>query len=200
MYIYIYIYIYIYTELNYAGLIMRHMNIPFKYHIYNFHYISFHFGLHVTSILKIWIDINYRIIRAYSKIQFLKQCNFRNNHPQHVSHCLKTPINVHNFKAVRKLNGLLHKFKSEILEIEIFNLYKLIRLSNNELSLLSQDISNIIPPAMWDSIKRHHLISFNNFKYRLNRNYYKKLKGLIIKTTNEKINKIKKNSVFIPHK
>jgi len=45
---------------------------------------------------------------------------------------------------------------------------------------------------MCDSIKRHHLISFNNFKYRLIQNYHKKLKGLITKTSNEKINKIKK--------
>jgi len=171
---------------------MRYINIPFKYHIYNFHFISFYFGVHVTSILKSWIDINYRIIRTYSKLQFLKQCKFRNIHPQHISNCAKTPVTVQNFKAIRKLNGVLHNFKTELLEIEIFDIYKLIRYLNNELSLLSQDMSSILPPAIWNSIKRHHSISFNNLKYRLNRNHQKKLNGLIKKTSNEKINKIKR--------
>jgi len=152
---------------------MRHINIPFKFHIYNFHFISFYFGVHVTSLLKTWIDINYRIVRAYSKLQFLKQCKFKDIHPQHISNVTKTTVNIQNFKAIRKLNGLLHNFKSEILKIEIFDLYKLIRHLNNELSLLSHDISTILPPAMWDSIKRHHSISFNNFKYRLDRNHQK---------------------------
>jgi len=171
---------------------MRYRNIPFKYHIYNFQFISFYFGTHVTMILKTWIDINYRIIRAYSKLQFLKQCKFRKLHPQHISYCIKTPINVQNFKAIRKLNGLLHNFKSGILKIEIFDLHKLIRHLNNELSFLSQDISRILPPAMWHSIRRHHSISFNNFKYKLNRDHHKKLQGIIIKSNIEKINNIKK--------
>jgi len=102
--------------------------------------------------------------------------------PQHISNCIKTPCNVQNFKAVRKLNGALQNFKSEILEIEIFDLYKLIRLLNNELSHLSQDISAILPPLIWHSIKKHHLIAFNNLKYRLFRIHQKKLKGLITKT------------------
>jgi len=103
-------------------------------------------------------------------------------------HFFTTPITLHRniiqcilFQSYSKMNGLLHKFKSEIIDIEIFDLYKLIHLSNKEL----------IFAWPFHAIKKHHSISFNNLKHRLSLTYQKKFKWILTKTNNEIRNNIK---------
>jgi len=107
-----------------------------------------------TSLLKRWIDANYRVVRAYSKLQFLKRCKFTNIHPQYISYCTKTPFNVFHFKAIQKLMAyytiLFEIIEFEIIEIEIFDLNKFTHFSNKELSSLSRDLSNYLPSFIWN--------------------------------------------------
>jgi len=169
---------------------MRYRNFPFKFHIYNFKYIFDHFGTKGTSLLKRWIDTNYRIIKTYLKIQFLKNCKANNVFRQHIQHITKTLVNILNYKAMHKFKGLISNFKLDLIKIEIFDLYKYTHFLNKELSYLSRTLYHLLPSSVWDSIKKHHLHSFHNFKYTLFLTHYNKFMGLLIKTKKESINNI----------
>jgi len=156
---------------------MRYRNLPFKFHIYNFKFIFDHFGSQGTSLLKRWIDTNYRIIKTYSMIQFLKNCKVNNIFPQHILHITKTSFNFINYKAIRKFNGLISYLKLELIKIEIFDLYKYIHSLNKELSYLSRTLHHLFPVFVWDSIIKHHSRSFYNFKHRLFLSHYNKFHG-----------------------
>jgi len=118
---------------------------PFKLHIYNFKFIFDYYGSQGTFFLKKWIDTNYRIIRTHSKLQFLKHCKTNNIYLQHITHILKTSLNIFHYKAIRKLEGLIIKIKSELLQIEIFDTYKYLHSLNNELSSLSSTLNRLLP-------------------------------------------------------
>jgi len=103
---------------------MRYRNFPFKSHIYNFKFISNHFGSQGILLLKRWIDTNYRIIKTHSKLYFLKNCKAKNIFSQHASHIMRTFFNIFHYKAFRKLERLILHFKLELIQIETFDLYK----------------------------------------------------------------------------
>jgi len=177
---------------------MRYRNFPFKFHTYNFKFIFDHYGSQGTFLLKRWIDTNYKIIRTHSKLQFLRQCKTNNIYPQHILQFTITPLNVFHFKAIRKLEGLFNKFKSELLHIEIFDSYKYLYYLNKELFSLSRSLYRLLPNFIWESIKKHHFYSFSNFKNRLNLSHYKKFMGLLTKKNRESIGKITKiNYTFL---
>jgi len=150
--------------------------------MYNFNFILDNFGPQCASLLKRWIDIHYKIIRAHSKIQFLKHCKAMKVVPQHITHLTKASYNLKffHYKANRKLSGLLIDFKSQLIRIEISDLYGYIRFLNKELPSLSRNLSHLLPTFVWDAIKLHHFNSFDNLKHRLFLSHYKKFKGLLI--------------------
>jgi len=57
-------------------------------------------------------------LKAYSKVQFLKHCKINKAYPQHISHITKTFLNIFNYKAIRKLKGLISNFKLELIKID----------------------------------------------------------------------------------
>jgi len=171
---------------------MRLRNYPFRLHIYNFKFIFDYYGSQGVFFLKKWIDINYRIIRTNSKLRFLKQCKTNNVYPQHITHISKISLNIFHYKAIRKFEGLISKINSELLRIEIFDSYKYLHSLNNELSSLSNILNRLFPNFIWDSIKKHHFCSFNNYKHRLNLSHNKKFLGLITKNNKEFMEKITK--------
>jgi len=121
-----------------------------------------------------------------------------NIYPQHILRLTITPLNMFHFKAIRKLEGLFKKFKSELLHIEIFDSYKHLHFLNKELVSLSRSIHRLLPNYIWESIKKHHFYSFNNLKHRLNLSHHKKFMGLLTKTNKESIGKITKiNYTFL---
>jgi len=166
---------------------MRYRSFPFKYHIYNFDFILDQFGSQGYYLLKKWIDMNYRIIKAHCKLHFLKHCKTKKVFPQHVSHIIKMSLNILNHKAIRKFEGLVFNFKLELINIEIFDLHKYIYFLNKELSFLSRSLHRLLPSFVWDSIVKHHTYSFNNFKHRLFVSHYKKFMGLLTKTRKESL-------------
>jgi len=171
---------------------MRYNNFSFKFHTYNFNYIAHHYGSQGVLLLKSWIDTNYRVINTYSKLQFLKQCKQENVFPQHISNYTHASYQVFHHKAIRKLKGLTHKFKFELLKIEIFDLYKYIHFLNNELYSLYRDLSLLLPIFVWDLIKKHHFNLFNRAKHRSFLSHYKKFNRLLTVSRIESTKNIKK--------
>jgi len=169
---------------------MRSRNFPFKLHIYNFDFIRKQFGSQDTYLLKTWIDRNYRIIKAFSQLQFLKQCKLNNVVPIHIVHRNNASLNICHYKAIRKLKGLIQHFEKELLKIEIFDLHKRIHFLNRELTSISGSLHRLLPNFIWNSIKHHHFCSFNRFKHRLFFIDYKKFLNLKNRSKIEEINNI----------
>jgi len=99
-------------------------------------------------------------------------------------------LNILNYKAIRKFEGLVSNFKLELIKIEIFDLHKYIYFLNKELSFLSRSLHRLLPSFVWDSIVKHHTYSFNKFKHRLFVSHYKKIMGLLTKMEKESIKSI----------
>jgi len=120
-----------------------------------------------TYLLKAWIDRNYRVIKAYSQLQFLKHCKLNNVVPTHFIHRSNMSLNIYHHKAIRKLKGLLQHFELELLKIEIFDLHKRIHFLNKGLASLSGSLYRLLPTFVWDIIKQHHVYSFNRSEHNL---------------------------------
>jgi len=178
---------------------MRYRILPFKFHIFNFNFIYYHYGTQGFSLLKRWIDTNYRIIRTHSKIYFLRQCKTHHIYPQHIVHIAELPIYMFHHKAIRKVEGLMCNIKAELLRIEIFDLYKYLHFLNSELSHLSDSLLHLLPNFVWYSIKKHHSLVFNNFKDRSHFSHHKKFLGLLMKRHNDSINNISKINYTFHH-
>lgn len=67
---------------------------------YNYDYILYYFGRETLTILKKWVDINYKLIRSKSKLSFLKQCKTNNVIPAHLMNCINTDFDLYHHKAV----------------------------------------------------------------------------------------------------
>jgi len=147
---------------------------PFKFHIYNFDFIFKHFGSQGTYLLKTWIDNNYRIIKAFSQLQFLKHCKLNNVIPIHIVHHNNLSLNIYHHKAIRRLKRLRQHFEMELLRIEIFVLHKRIHYLNRDLASISGSLHRLLSDFIWESIKRHHFYFFNRFKHKLYLNHRKK--------------------------
>jgi len=157
---------------------MRYFTPSSRFHEYYFKFIFNNYGSLGISLLKRWIDINYRIIRTRSKLQFLKQCKVHNIFPQHLTHFFNISIHVMNYKAVRRYNVLLKKFRLDLIKIEIFDLYKHLHLFNKELLHLTNSLHRLLPFWFWSSILKHFSYLFHNSYHSLYLSHRKKFKGL----------------------
>jgi len=101
------------------------------------------------------------------------------------------PGNMFHHKTVRRLNGCLFNFKVQIIRLEIFDLYRLLHYLNNELDFLTREIQHSLPPYIRDSIFTHHFHSFDNFKHRIFRTHFNKLRGLLNQKRNQRISSVK---------
>jgi len=178
---------------------MRHKYFPFKLHIYNFDFIYIHFGPQGVVLLKRWIDSHYRMIRTYSKLRFLKNCQSHNIFPQHITHFTKLRFHMFHHKAVHKLEDLILKFKTELVHIEIFDLYKHIHFLNKDLAYSSNALHRLLPRHVWNSITKHHSFLFDRFKWTIHSSHRKKFMGLLTKTHMELINKIPRINYTFSH-
>lgn len=93
---------------------MRYNNCPFKYHRFNFKFIYHSFGHQTKDYLKQWIDTNYKLIRAKSKLNFLKQCKFFCVFPNHLYNVLSTSFVPYHAKSEKKLESVLFKFRNDM--------------------------------------------------------------------------------------
>jgi len=169
---------------------MRYSNPSFRYHEYYFKFIFNNYGLLGISLFKRWIDINYRIIRTRSKLQFLKHCKTNNIVPQHVSHIVKPSIHLMNYKAVRRYKVSLNKFKTELLKVEIFDLYKHLHIFNKELFYLTNSLHRLVHFRFWSSILKYFAYFFHNANHSLYLLHRKKFLGLSIRQQKDYINNI----------
>jgi len=134
---------------------------------FNIRFIQSVFGQHVSATLKRWINTNYRLIKATSQVHFLKTCKLNNVIPSHLSHIYNIKVYSNHYKTTKKLERLLYNSQKKILQIEIFDLHRLIDSLYKELSCLSSRLINSLPAHIWNNIHKFHYNSFKNFSHRL---------------------------------
>jgi len=170
---------------------MRSRVTPFNSFVYNLNRIRFTFGEHYYDMLKSWIDLNYRMIRMWSRRYFLLQCKYNNIFPSHLMHINENRFHIIHYKSKLRLAKALHTFRRVILNTEIFDLNRIIDSLTNKLSHVSKILSDSLPTFIWNSITNHHLSSFNNLHIKLFSSYKKKFLWLQHLTKLNKTKEIK---------
>jgi len=168
---------------------MRNRNPPFNIYSFNLRKIRVIFGEQLYDDLRTWIDLNYRLIRAESRRQFLLQCKHNNIFPSHLTHINRNRFHLTHYKSISKLEKALHIFRTTLLNTEIFDLNRIMDSITRELFYTSKLLSDTLPPYIWNSIINFHFRSFNNSYWKLFHTHKKKFRSLLHRS---KINKIKK--------
>lgn len=102
---------------------MRYSHTTFKDLVFNFKYIQQTFGVRTGDCLRQWIDANYGIVRALEKLRFLQTCKNHDIFPSHLKNFCKIKFNLYHYKSIKKLEGLLCRFRTAAINIEIFDLH-----------------------------------------------------------------------------
>jgi len=169
--------VFVYLFDIHAGLIMRPFYLSSNHFKFNLKYIYNVFGEQVSATVKRWIDTNYKLIRATSQVNFLKTCKVNDIVPPHLSHIYKIKFHFNHYKTSKKFERLLYNLKKKILQLEIFDLHRLIDWLTKDLSFLSFNLSNILLIYIWRVIQNFHLKSFNNFHHRLSQEHKTSILG-----------------------
>jgi len=156
---------------------------------YNLHTIRYLFGEHKYHMTKIWIDLNYRMVRSLSKRQFLLNCKYNNIFPSHLTHMNEKKFHFTHYKSFSRLESALQGFKTKLLNIEIFDVNRIIDSLTKKLSYFGRVLSDSLPAHIWNNMNNHHFRSFHNLYVKLQSTHRKKFQWISHKT---KVNNIKR--------
>lgn len=148
------------------------------------------FGDSSTRSLKVWLDLNYKVIKCLSHISFLTECKRRGLIPKHLD-CVKSyVINVSHYIAVRKLKNLICNLKNKLLNLELFDLYRSVYHLNHKIYVLNSKLKTLFPTYILSQIMDYHHNSFNKYRHMLFLNKHKKIMWLINRSNIETFNNI----------
>jgi len=153
-------YLYKFFNFIHADLTMRSRFLPFSFYPFNLNRVRLIFGEHKHDILKTWIDLNYRMIRTWTRRQFLLQCKHNNLFPAHLSNMIRNSFHLTHYKSTMKFERSLHIFRTSLLNIEIFYLNRIIDSLTKELCSYSRILSDSLPTYIWNNITNYHFRSF----------------------------------------
>jgi|GEM_PF-7002331 len=170
---------------------MRSRIYSFSLYPFNLNRVRLIFSDHKHDILKTWIDLNYRMIRTWTRRQFLLQCKYNNIFPAHLMNINRNTLYLTHYKSTVKFERSLHIFRTSILNIEIFDLNRIIDSLTKKLYNCSRILSDTLPTYIWNNITNYHFSSFNKLHIKLFSAYKKKCFWLIHKNNINKIKKIK---------
>jgi len=169
---------------------MRSRIHPFSSYPFNLNRIRLIFGEHRHNILKSWIDLNYRMIRTCTRRQFLLQCKYNIIFPAHLMN-MNNRFHLIHYKSTLRFEKTLHNFRTSMLNIEIFDLNRIIDSLTKKLCNISRILSDSLPTYIWNNITNYHFHSFNKLHTKLHLIYKKKISWLLFKNNINKITKIK---------
>src|SRR5436190_12504264 len=98
---------------------------------------------------------------------FLKQCKVFNIVPKHLAKYSKNAFNLYHYRSAKKLDSVLLKLRQEILDIEIFDLHRIINVHKKNICKYTQRLSNNVPSYILKEIFQHHNICFKRYHHKL---------------------------------
>lgn len=177
---------------------MRIIN-NFSNHRFNFEFIISHFGSCTTYKLKQWIDVNYKIVKLYARVYFLKQCKINNVIPQHLNRRLNNNVKFLHCISLQRFEKVNHTFCVKLVNLEIFDLYRSVHVHKRLLSSRSDLLANNLPIYIWNAVHGHHTLSFDRCFERLRTFSDKKVSWLINQSKVINIKKLSPIQYFYSH-
>jgi len=158
---------------------------------FNINFVQNFFGVQASGIYKRWINFNFKLIKVTSQVQFLKNCKMNKVIPIHLHNLYKMSFTQEHFKTAHKLEKVIYNTQIKILNIEIFELHRQIYVLNKELMFLSMNLSNHLPPHIYNKIIYRYSDMFHRFRYRSSIKYRDKLIWLKRKKNDSSFKNIK---------
>jgi len=146
-----------------AGLDMRYI----RHHPFNFNFVRRNFGDELYGLYRSWINLNYKRIRLYNRLKFLKYCKRFSLVPTHLLRFSERKLEVMDYKPKHNANKLLHNTRNRLLNIEIFDLHKQFQKIIKEISILDKELSNSLPVFIWQVIFDDNNKLFYNYGYNI---------------------------------
>jgi len=135
-----------------------------------FNYIYRTFDIEVYRSMKLWINLNKRIIKTLTKLHFLSICKDLNIVPPHINNAIKLNyINCMNPKLKRKLTFSGKIFAIKINNYEIRDAHYTLTLLRRRLLVTTNHLSSILPTYLWNKFfntQRISLCKIKNFEFQ----------------------------------
>jgi len=125
-----------------------------NHRFYNGNYISYLFGKKTAYLFKSWLDVNFKLITAQSKILFLNYCKQNQLSSSHLNRFCNVNFQFHHHRSQKKIDGLLYRFRKEALNIFYLHrhIWYLKNKLKNKLTYLSNYLRNQIPMYIFHGI------------------------------------------------
>jgi len=88
------------------------------------------------------------MIKTRIKLQFLLHCKHNNIFPSHLMYVNEKRFHLSDYKSFSRFGTALHRFRKTILDIEIFDLNRIIDSLTEELSYNSRILFDSLPIYM----------------------------------------------------
>jgi len=161
-----------------------------RHHSFNFNFVRRNFGDELYGLYRSWINLNYKHIRIYSRLKFLKYCMNFSLIPTHLSRFSERRLWLTDYKSKHNTNKLLHNTRNRLLNIEIYDLNRQSQKIRKEISILGKEVSNSLPVFIWQVIFDDNNRSFDNYEYKIWLDNEKKIRWLNKKKELETISNI----------
>jgi len=131
------------------------------------------FGLNTVLLLKKWIHHNKELVKIRARSKYLLQCKRSNLVPKHLTKYGTYKLKFYNEPSTRRALFYSHRFISLMLNLEISNNFKQIKLITSSIHYLTRTIERNLP---------HYIcIKFFNTQYRSLSNLFVKEKNRMMK-------------------
>lgn len=129
-----------------------------------FIFITNNFGDNITRSLKLWININRRILLIKSRILFLKSCRTHNICPTHLSFLLDNfRFSSFNSRVANRQKYVIGDFVSRTLRNEIIDAYSNISQLAAQLQVLARFCSDRLPKYVWYKFCDTQILNLEKF-------------------------------------
>jgi len=146
-----------------------------RYQRFNFDFVRRNFGSEVFGLYRSWNSLNYKSIRIECRLKFLKHCKNHMLFPSHLSRFSEGGIHLINHKSQHNLSKLLYSTKRRILNIESYDLHRVLQKIKQEISIISRSLSDLLPAYIWRDIYDSNYWFFEKYRQRIQLVYDKKI-------------------------
>jgi len=167
---------------------------PFSF----FDYIYRTFNIEVYRSMKLWINLNKRIIKTITKLHFLSTCKSLDIVPPHINNAIKlSHIECKNPHLKRKLTFSGKIFASKVTNYEIRDAHCNLTFLRRRLLFVTNYLSSALPTYLWNKFFNTQSFSLQKIKNLELIRIDKKITWLKNERLNNNLRSIKKISYYV---
>lgn len=161
-----------------------------------FQRITLRYGPTVTSLLKIWISVNTRIVKNKAHITFLRQCRLHNVLPAHLLNFFGRDVTFWHQRSYNRHERNKHRFLYQTLQNELIDCYDRLRSLKYLSSCIACELMHCLPRYVCNEFFDSQFASLSRMEYYENRKLCKKFRRLILESKKRALASIKPISYF----